>query len=93
MEFDFLSEQIKQCQEDILTSVLEYEAVLRAINHLDSKHREVIVLRYLNDLTYNEIARILDIPQGTVKSRMNQAINTLRQQLRTQYQIGERSGL
>ena len=65
-------------------SRLVYEGVLRAVNQLDGKHRPVVILRYFNDLSYGEIAQVLDIPLGTVKSRINQAINTLREQLKQQ---------
>jgi RNA polymerase sigma-70 factor (ECF subfamily) len=39
----------------------------------------VILLHYQHNLTYGEIAKILGIPKGTVKSRLNAALNTLRQ--------------
>ena len=70
--------------EDTSMSRLVYEGVLRAVNQLDGKHRPVVILRYFNDLSYGEIAQVLDIPLGTVKSRINQAINTLREQLKQQ---------
>lgn len=41
---------------------------------LPAAQREVVVLRYYQDLSEDEVAAILDIPKGTVKSRMHQAI-------------------
>jgi RNA polymerase sigma-70 factor (ECF subfamily) len=46
---------------------------------MDKKHRAVMVLRYFNDMSYPEIADALDIPQGTVKSRLNQGLNLLKE--------------
>ncbi len=41
---------------------------------LPAAQREVVVLRYYEDLSEDEVAAILDIPKGTVKSRLHQAI-------------------
>lgn len=41
---------------------------------LPAAQREVVVLRYYEDLSEDEVATILDIPKGTVKSRLHQAI-------------------
>jgi RNA polymerase sigma-70 factor (ECF subfamily) len=46
---------------------------------LPDAQREVVVLRYYQDLSEDEVAEILDIPKGTVKSRMHQAIARLAQ--------------
>ncbi len=48
---------------------------------LGEEHRKVIILRYLGDLTLNEIARDLGISLGTVKSRLNTAHTRMRQKL------------
>ncbi len=53
-----------------------------AIRRLDDKHRLPIVLRYYHDLSVAEIAETLDIPQGTVHSRLNIARERLRQVLK-----------
>lgn len=49
------------------------EAVRRALAQLSPEHRQVLVLRYMQELDYNEIAAALDISEGTVKSRINRA--------------------
>lgn len=49
------------------------EAVRRALTQLSPEHRQVLVLRYMQELDYNEIAATLDISEGTVKSRINRA--------------------
>lgn len=48
-------------------------ALWRAIHRMDEKHHIPIVLRYYHDLSVAEIASILQIPQGTVHSRLNTA--------------------
>jgi RNA polymerase sigma-70 factor (ECF subfamily) len=52
-----------------------------AIAALPVGYREVLVLRELEDLSYNDIARIADIPLGTVMSRLARARGLLRQAL------------
>jgi RNA polymerase sigma-70 factor (ECF subfamily) len=49
------------------------EGVSRAIADLPDKFKEVIVLRDINGLEYQEIAKVLHCPLGTVKSRVNRA--------------------
>jgi len=51
--------------------------IQRAINNLDDKHREIIILRDIQNLEYDEISKILDIPLGTVRSRINRARESL----------------
>jgi RNA polymerase sigma-70 factor (ECF subfamily) len=48
-------------------------AVWRAVYRMDVKHRIPVVLRYAHDLSVAEIAQILQIPEGTVHSRLNTA--------------------
>ena len=61
----------------------EYERLMKAVNLLDDRHRIVLILRYFNDLPYNEIAKVLDIPVGTVKSRIYNVLKSLREQMNT----------
>lgn len=49
------------------------EMLWTAIHRMDEKHRIPIVLRYYHDLSVAEIATILQIPEGTVHSRLNTA--------------------
>lgn len=47
------------------------ELLQAGLNRLSPDMREAVILRDLHDLDYDEIGQILDIPQGTVKSRIN----------------------
>jgi RNA polymerase sigma-70 factor (ECF subfamily) len=44
-----------------------------ALAALDEDHRQVLLLRDVEDLAYEEIAEVLDLPRGTVKSRIHRA--------------------
>jgi len=50
-----------------------------SIDSLDEKFREIVILRDVDGMSYDEIAVILDIPEGTVKSRLNRARLNLRE--------------
>jgi RNA polymerase sigma-70 factor, ECF subfamily len=52
-----------------------------AVHALPSRQREVIVCRYLLDLSEQDTARVLSIPRGTVKSRLSRGLRALEQQL------------
>ena len=49
-----------------------------AMQRLPQKQREVLTLRIKNELSISEIALVLGVPEGTVKSRINAAIGQLR---------------
>lgn len=57
------------------------DAVRRALDRLSPEHRQVLLLRFMQELDYGEIARALDVSEGTVKSRINRAKSKLREVL------------
>jgi RNA polymerase sigma-70 factor (ECF subfamily) len=57
------------------------EALRKLIAALPEKSRAIVVLRYQEDLDPSEIARVLDIPVGTVKSQLQRALALLREKL------------
>jgi RNA polymerase sigma-70 factor (ECF subfamily) len=63
--------------------------IREAIDKLPEHHRAVVVLRYLQDFSYNEIAESLDLPLNTVKSYLFRA----RQQLQTLLQDYQKGGV
>jgi RNA polymerase sigma-70 factor (ECF subfamily) len=52
-----------------------------AIGRLSPEHRAVIVLRYLLEYTPGEIAELLDLPRGTVNSRLRRGLDALKEAL------------
>ena len=57
--------------------------IIEAIDDLQEDFREVLVLSDLGDLKYAEIAEVLDLPVGTVKSRLFRARRILQERLRS----------
>ena len=57
------------------------QAVRRALSRLSEEHRQVLLLRYMQELDYAEIAAALEISEGTVKSRISRAKMRLRELL------------
>ena len=51
----------------------QYQQIMDAINSLPDKYRQVFVLEHIDDLTYRQIAEILDIPVTTVQVRLVRA--------------------
>lgn len=56
----------------------------RLLALLPEPQREVVILRYYHDLSEDEMARILDCPKGTVKSRLHNALARLANFVRTE---------
>ena len=53
-----------------------------ALQRLSLEHREVLVLREFDGLSYGEMAEMLNVPRGTIESRLHRARNELREQLK-----------
>lgn len=64
---------------DNLTAQERKERVRGSVDRLPDFLREVVVLAYYQGLKYREIADILEIPVGTVKSRLHAALNKLQE--------------
>jgi RNA polymerase sigma-70 factor (ECF subfamily) len=65
-------------QDDRLRS--ELTAVLAGLNEAQ---REIVLMRFVDGMSLKEIADALDVPLGTVKSRLHHALQTLRNDRRT----------
>ncbi len=63
--------------EDRLLSM----AIADGMQQLPAMHRQVLALRFYADLPVRDIAEALDIPEGTVKSRLHAAVSALRERL------------
>jgi RNA polymerase sigma-70 factor (ECF subfamily) len=59
------------------------QALTAAIEQLRPVHREVLLLAFVHDLSYAEMAELLDVPLGTIRSRLSNARRLLRAILET----------
>jgi RNA polymerase sigma-70 factor, ECF subfamily len=73
-----LSDDSARNPHDVYVQKLERRHVRRAIQQLPDEAREVIVLREWEQLSYKEMATVLDCPVGTVMSRLARARSKLR---------------
>jgi RNA polymerase sigma-70 factor (ECF subfamily) len=74
LEIDFAAPSVGESEDALVAR----EALRQAISKLTQEHREVVILHELDGLTYDEVAVILEIPVGTVKSRLHHAFLNLR---------------
>ena len=75
---------VRPGRESALTDLLRLEArdtVQKAVAGLSPEHRVVVVLRYTEELSYEEIAEVLNCSRGTVASRLNRAHKILERKL------------
>lgn len=68
-----------------IDSIAHSMDLTEAFNHLSPTYKTIILLRYYHDLSIKEIARIMDYPEGTVKSHLNRAKKELRPILKEGY--------
>ena len=57
------------------------EQLLRELGRLSPEHRAVIVMRYVLEYTPGEIAELLELPRGTVNSRLRRGLDALKERL------------
>ena len=67
------------------------ETVQRALNSLSADDATVILLRDLQDVSYDEVARVLEVPVGTVKSRLHRARQALKSELASYFYAGRKA--
>jgi RNA polymerase sigma-70 factor, ECF subfamily len=67
------------------------ERVQRALSELEPEDATVILLRDLQDVPYEDVARVLKIPVGTVKSRLHRARQALKAKLAAYFRAGRKA--
>ena len=67
--------------DESLLRVERAAQVQRALSRLSDEHRTILVLREIESLDYDQIAEVLDLPVGTVRSRLHRARLQLRHEL------------
>ncbi len=81
---EILGDEALQNVKDKEPEICEYDSklrqkiILRAVNSLPKKMKEVVILYEFEEKSYDEISKKLNIPKGTVKSRLNNARNILK---------------
>lgn len=83
LEDDEVAERVseEESPEDNSATFRRRDMLAEVMQELSPAHRAVVDLTYYHELDYNEIARILDCPVGTVKTRMFHARRQLRRLL------------
>jgi len=66
------------CPEAMTEEQEGRQVLQQAVDALPSRHRVVVILHYLEGLSLKEIAYVIDVPEGTVKSRLHYARESLR---------------
>ena len=82
-EVSLLQSETQISPERQVLSQIEGDAALSAIEDLPLEYREVVILSDIEGLAYQEIAEQLDIPVGTVRSRLSRGRERLRRALYT----------
>lgn len=71
--------------DEILINSDNHQLLRQAISELPSGQREVVILRYYNELTIPEIAVAISAREGTVKSRLSRALDHLEEIMQGEY--------
>jgi RNA polymerase sigma-70 factor (ECF subfamily) len=79
-EFERISSEEAAVCEQVVQHELKRELVT-VINGLKDTYRIPLILFYYKEMTYEDIAQILDIPMGTVKSRLNSCKRILKEEM------------
>jgi len=78
---EWLAGSKKQVPDHVAELDEEWKDVQKAISSLSLQQRVVVVLYYINDLSLQEISEILEVPVGTIKSRLFYGRQTLKKYL------------
>jgi RNA polymerase sigma-70 factor (ECF subfamily) len=81
-----LAEPIEFPSEPAMDKTARADRIRQAVQSLNPEFRNVVVLRFLNEYSTAECAQILEIPQGTVMSRLSRALEKLSPILQSVYE-------
>jgi len=68
-------------EQDVVVERMSQDSVVKALSEIQPQFRDVVVLVDIGDFTYADAAQILDIPIGTVMSRLHRGRRALKQRL------------
>lgn len=84
-----LDEAIKITKEnsatDQLSTKMDIERILKIVSELPESQREIVIMRYVNDLSNGEIARILGKEEGAVRTALSRSLAAVRDKYSTTY--------
>jgi len=69
--------------EKEIDNKINRKAIMKLLNNIDIKYKEVLILRFIEDKSYQEISDILQKPNGTVATLINRAKKVLLQEIKT----------
>jgi RNA polymerase sigma-70 factor (ECF subfamily) len=72
---------IEAASEVLAPDLDNAEAIWQTVGRLTAEHREIVHLRFAADLSYVEIAQMVGVPVGTVRSRLHRALKAIREQM------------
>jgi RNA polymerase sigma-70 factor (ECF subfamily) len=87
MEEDTPEPADEQTPESVLLDNIARETVQQAIEQLAPAYREVLLLCDVEEMSYADIAQTLDIPIGTVMSRLSRARKAVRETVQTEWRV------
>jgi RNA polymerase sigma-70 factor (ECF subfamily) len=87
MQAELILEEIThEKQAEGILEIRELQSFVREqLEKLPAKYRRVLILRHLQEMTYEEMADILTMPIGTIKAHLFRARNLLKERLLAQY--------
>jgi len=75
------AEEPQPSPEDLVVGIEAARSLERMLQRLSGEHRAVLLLRFREGLTYEEIAEVVGCPLGTAKSRVHHALRRLREMM------------
>lgn len=79
--------QTIESPSDVVSRKEQAELISKALHELSEEHRTVIVLREIDGLSYEEIAKVMGISKGTVMSRLHYARKKMQTALKDEYSV------
>lgn len=77
-DLDAVADELPSAESQPAGAATDASHALAALAQVDAVYQAAVALYYLDDLSYDEIASVLEIPAGTVKSRLSRGITQLR---------------
>lgn len=86
--FDFLLEDASILQDEKLHQTLSLQKLQEAVDSLQDEFKQVVILRDIEQMSYEEISEKIGVPMGTVKSRINRRRAQISKQIKEYVALG-----